>query len=391
MERRKRVLIVDDEVSNRELLEALLTGWGFDVDMACDGREALAKLDSSHDLILLDVMMAELDGYEVVRRIRAHSPVSDVPICMVTALSSKEERLRAVEAGANDFINKPIDQAELRVRTTSLLKGKEAQDAIRSYRVELERQNHLLQENYEQLRQLGEQKDAFVRMASHDLKNPLMCILGFVSILDSNIASGAGMTEKTQDWPAKIAGHCRVMQKIIGDFLDFQALEDGQIKLTVERVDINELVRGALERNADHAAEKGMTTRVEFEDESLMADADKSRVDQVLENLIGNAIKFGSSGQEVVVCTRDTECGFLVEVRDSGPGIAEEDIQKLFVQYARLGNKPTGGEKSTGLGLAICKKIVELQGGRIGARNQPGGGATFWFEIPQSAAVPTPM
>jgi signal transduction histidine kinase len=384
MERRKRVLVVDDEAANRELLEALLAELGHDVDMAADGAEALAKLDLSHDLVLLDVMMAGIDGFEVARRIRNESPVSDIPICMVTALSSKEERLRAVEAGANDFIAKPIDKTELRVRAASLLKAKEAQDAIKRYQAELEAQNRLLQETYEQLRKLGEQKDEFLRIASHDLKNPLTCILGFASIINSQVPPGTAMTAETHGWVEKITGHCRVMQKIIEDFLDFQALEDGQIKLTLEAVDLNQLARDVLERNAGYAAKKLITPHLDLERGSLLANADKSRLGQVLENFVSNAIKFSPQGEHVTVCTRKTESGVLVEVRDSGPGIADEDMKKLFVKYAKLGNRPTGGEKSSGLGLAICKKFVEMQGGKIGARNNPGGGATFWLELPGS-------
>src|SRR6185295_4674961 len=157
---------------------------GHDVDMAADGPEALAKLDRSHDLVLLDVMMSGIDGYEVARRIRNESSVSDIPICMVTALSGKEQRLRAVETGANDFIVKPIDKTELKIRTASLLKAKEAQDTIKRYQAKLETQNRVLQENAEQVRVLGELKDEFLRIASHDLKNPLQGILGFASIID---------------------------------------------------------------------------------------------------------------------------------------------------------------------------------------------------------------
>jgi len=138
MKRRKRVLVVDDEASNRELLEALLTSLGHDVDMVADGSAALAKLDPSHDLVLLDVMMPGIDGFETARRIRKESSFPDIPICMVTVLSDKEERLRAVEAGANDFISKPVDKTELRVRTASLLRAKEAQDTIKRYLARLE-------------------------------------------------------------------------------------------------------------------------------------------------------------------------------------------------------------------------------------------------------------
>ena len=138
MEEPKRVLIVDDEEQNCELLEAMIESLGHESRIARDGMEAIANLKSDIDLVLLDVMMPKMDGFEVAHRIRAGSDFNDVPIIMVTALTAKEDRLRAVEAGANDFIAKPVDRTELRVRTTSLLKVKEAQDAIKHYQAELE-------------------------------------------------------------------------------------------------------------------------------------------------------------------------------------------------------------------------------------------------------------
>ena len=246
---------------------------------------------------------------------------------------------------------------------------------------------HLSESDYEQLRKLGEQKDEFIRIASHDLKNPLTCILGFADIMNSQIPPGTTMTAKAYDWTAQIIAHCRIMQEIIGDFLDFQALEDGQIKLALEAVDLNELARDVLERNAGYAAKKMITSHLDLERGSVLVSADKSRLNQVLENFVSNAIKFSPEGQRVTVCTRKTESGVLVEVRDSGPGITDEDMKKLFVKYAKLSNLPTGGENSSGLGLAICKKVVEMQGGKTGARNNPTGGATFWFELPGSLEV----
>jgi signal transduction histidine kinase len=383
MDRPKRILVVDDEKPNRELLEAHLIGFGHAVDVADGGSAALAMLDPSHDLVLLDVMMPGIDGFEVVRRIRSEPSVCDVPVCMVTALTGKEERLRAVETGANDFITKPIDKTELKVRTASLLKMKEAQDVTKEFQAKLEEQNRVLQKSFEQLRKLGVQKDEFIGMASHDLKNPLTCILGFASVISSRIPPGAVMTEEMHGWVSMIVGHCWVMQKIIEDFLDFQALEDGEIKLTLEMVDINELASDVLARNNGSAAKKGITTHLDLERGPLLINADRGRVNQVLENYVSNAVKFSARAQRVTICTRRSEKRVLVEVRDTGPGITDEDMKKLFVKYAKLGNAPTGGEKSSGLGLAICKRVVELHGGKTGARNNPEGGATFWFELPE--------
>lgn len=137
-----------------------------------------------------------------------------------------------------------------------------------------------------------------------------------------------------------------------------------------------------LERNAGYAAQKTITPRLDLEQALPLVNADKSRISQVFDNFVSNAIKFGPPGGHVIVSTRNTKDGILVEVRDSGPGLTDADMDKLFVKYAKLANKPSGGEKSSGLGLAICKKVVEMHGGRTGARNNPTGGATFWFQLP---------
>ena len=134
----QRILVVDDEAINRELLEAILSGFGYEVETAADGFEALAKLKLDVDLVLCDLMMPGMDGFEVVQKIREDCDNADLPICMVTSLSGREQRLRAVEAGANDFIAKPVDRFEVGIRVRALLKIKEAQDALKQHQAELE-------------------------------------------------------------------------------------------------------------------------------------------------------------------------------------------------------------------------------------------------------------
>lgn len=388
MTKRKRILVVDDEKANRELLEAFLMGMGHDVDMASDGPEALAALDCSHDLVMLDVMMPGINGFEVAQRIRSESSVSDIPICMVTALSDMEQRLRAVECGADDFIAKPIDKAELKIRTTALLKFKESQDAIKEYQAKLKEQNRKLEENLEKLRDLSILKDEFMGIASHDLKNPLTGILGFASILDQSLTNGITISETPHTLLALILKNARIMQKIINDFLDFRAMEDGQFTLNLESVDLNEMAIQSLEQNTTYAEGKGITLDLQLTENLPTVFADPARIRQVVDNLIGNAIKFSSRDGRVCLLTRVSESNVLFEVSDCGPGLTPEDMQKIFVKYAKLSNKPTAGEKSSGLGLAICKKLIDLSGGEIGGRNNPDRGASFWFKLPISSDFP---
>jgi two-component system, sensor histidine kinase and response regulator len=374
---KQTVLVVDDNPENIAILSFLLRG-KYRTKVATSGADALEIASSNEekpDLILLDIRMPEMDGYEVCRRLKEDESLRDIPVVFLSALNETVDKVKAFSVGAIDYVTKPFHAEEVLARVETHLK-------IRRLQVELEKQNHTLQDYNEQLRQLHALKDEFLRIASHDLKNPLTCVAGFADIIDSLTPPGTVMTTETHSWAGKIKAQCLVMQKIIEDFLDFQAMEDGQIKLTREMVDLNELARGVIERNAGYAVKKTITPHLELEQALPLVNADKSRLNQVFENYVSNAIKFSPPGQHVTVCTRKTKTGVLVEVRDSGPGFSDEDMKRLFVKYAKLSNQPTGGEKSSGLGLAICKRVVDMHGGQAGARNNPEGGATFWFELP---------
>jgi len=276
---------------------------------------------------------------------------------MVTAKDQSEDVVQALKIGANDYITKPIDFPVLRARVQTQLR----------------------------LKRLSELKDEFLSIASHDLKNPLSCIMGFASVIESMVSPGEVMTEEIIRFLSKISSQTKVMQRIIEDFLDFQAMEDGQIGLKPGNTDLNAISQSVLERNAAYAEKKFITLDFEPEKSLPLFSADSSRLEQVVQNFVSNAIKFSDKGNRVLVRTGKSEDSVIFEAIDSGPGLRDEDMKKLFVKYARLSNRPTGGEKSSGLGLAICKKIIEMHGGAIGARNNPDSGATFWFRIPLSS------
>jgi two-component system, sensor histidine kinase and response regulator len=371
------ILIVDDTPTNITLLTELLKGQ-YRLRVATNGIKALDALGAGEppDLVLLDIMMPEMDGYEVCRRMKENDAVKDVPVIFLSALNETMDKVRAFSVGGVDYVTKPFQVEEVRARVETHLK-------IRSLQKELEQKHGQLQENYTQLRDLSDLKDEFLRIASHDLKNPLMCVLGFACLVEDLIKPGTPMTEDMHVCVGKIADAARLMQKIIEDFLDFRAMEDGQMKVQLADTDMNDLTRQVVEANQTYAAKKSIPVSFEPAAGLPPARADASRIRQVVENFVGNAIKFSAADKPVTVRTSHSGATVLIEVVDSGPGLTEDDLAKLFTKYAKLSNKPTGGEKSSGLGLAICRKIVELHEGRIGARNNTtGGGCTFWFEVP---------
>ena len=352
-----KLLVVDDNEMNRDMLSRRLKRIGHTVEIAVGGKQALEMLEQQpFDLILLDIMMPEISGIEVLKIVRQKYSIAELPIIMVTAKDQSDDIVESLSLGANDYITKPIDfpVANARVQTQLSLK------------------------------RLAELKDEFLRIASHDLKNPLTGIIGYSSILKSLITPIEQIPQDLKNSIGRIDHLAQLMRRIITDFLDFQAMEDGQMKVDLKPFDINDIARMAIINNFDYAKSKQIEFTEEIATTPIQVNADQYRIQQVIENFTSNAIKFSDKGSKVTIRTKVEQNTAFLEVSDTGPGLTEDDMKKLFIKYARLSNKPTGGEKSSGLGLAICKKVIELHQGEIGARNNSQApGSTFWFSLPK--------
>jgi two-component system sensor histidine kinase/response regulator len=349
------LLVVDDNEMNRDMLSRRLQREGYTVSLAEDGYQALDLIKGNrYDLIVLDVMMPGLNGFEMLPMIRQSHSIVDLPVILATAKDRSDDIVEGMQLGANDYVTKPIDFPVLMARL----------------------QVHL------QLKKLAQLKDEFLRIASHDLKNPLSTILMSSHIVLDRVPPGTAMPKEIYQMLTFIVKRGEDMNRIITDFLDFQAMEDGKLKLELAPISLNEIARGAVGSNTDYARSKEIDLRLELDGNLPTVKGDEARLNQVTQNLVGNAIKFCSKGAQIVVHTSVNGGHPVLEVTDSGPGLTEEDLAMTFTKYARLSNKPTGDEKSSGLGLAICKEMIELHGGQIGAYNNPDRGATFWFSLP---------
>jgi PAS domain S-box-containing protein len=233
-------------------------------------------------------------------------------------------------------------------------------------------------------------KDQMVRIASHDLKNPLMSIAGLVGLIQELAPEGSTMTEEAYDCLAKTEKSVEVMHNIIQNFLDFHALEDGELRLRFESLNLNEIAQDVVSTNFEYAKRKKMRVALKALLDLPRVPADRYRIHQVVDNLVNNAIKFSPEGSRVDVVTQTEDGNVVLEVRDSGPGLKQDDMKRVFTKYARLSTRPTGGEKSVGLGLVICKHLIDLHQGDIGVRNNPDAGCTFWFRLPLSESPAEP-
>jgi two-component system sensor histidine kinase/response regulator len=355
------ILIVDDTPANISVLAECLAGAGFALLVAEDGEDALALTErTSPDLILLDVMMPGIDGFTTCRRLKERAATAKIPVIFMTALTDTAEKLKAFEAGAVDYITKPIQHEEALARINTHL-------TIRRLQRQLEEQVAL--------------KERFMRIAGHDLRNPLCLIL-----MSGELARRkAGGTPELAEYLESIHSSARQMRSIIDTFLNIR--RPGMDSAAgAARCDVNLIAAAVLAQHEPMAEQKRITLALELADGLPPGRCDAGHGYQALANYVSNALKFTPPGGRIVVRTRATGMRLRIEVVDSGPGVPSGERGALFTEYARLSPRPTAGEESNGVGLSIVKQLVESQGGSVGAEFPAGGGAVFWLELPMAGA-----
>ena len=363
------VLVVDDEPDVLEITAHFLQGRGFAVARAASGAEALRRAaDGAPAVVLLDISMPGMDGIAVLGELKRKYPATEV--IMITANAEVETAITCMKNGAYGYLMKPLDFNHLYLDVGRALERRRMALALDEFHKNLELK-------VEELRNLNEQKNRFLGMAAHDLRSPLGSIRGFSQfLLDGGLD---GQTSKEFLRIINIASN--EMLTLLDDLLDISQIESGKFDLHLDKADISGLVEKRAALLQIMAAKKNIA--VEFRAESpIVCLMDKERIGQVVDNLISNAVKYSPEKTTVRVETAREGGMVKVTVRDEGPGINENERHKLFGEFQKLSARPTGGEKSSGLGLAIAKKIVEAHKGEIGVESKNGNGSAFYFKIP---------
>jgi signal transduction histidine kinase len=353
------ILVVDDDADNRLGYAALLCDAGYRVREASDGVSCLqAVAASAPALIVLDVSMPGLDGFETLRRLRAAPATRDIPVILVTGQRVDAESVGAgLELGAEEYLQKPVRPAELRARIRALCKLAAAR------------------------RELEALKRDQTAMLVHDLKQPLAVIALRAEFIEDEDENG----EMKQSAHA-IRGACRQMEALIQSVLELSRVEAGQMTLTRAPVALDDVVAVTVGELRDLAVRRGVTLAVRTEPLGG-SELDRAKIVQVVQNLVGNALKFTPTGGRIDVCVRRALGEAVVTVEDSGPGFGDADTRALFDRWHQTkSGRAVGG---SGLGLAIARAIVEAHGGRIGAGTRADGerGARFWFTLPLAPAA----
>lgn len=352
------VLVVDDQPANIRLVGTVLTDAGFDVVPATSGVQALERLAHVHpDLILLDMRMPGMDGFEVLRRLRRDADVADVPVIFLTAAAERELVVEALDAGAVDYLTKPFVAEELVARVR-------AHTQLKQYR--------------DRLRRAIEEREHMTSVVAHDLKNPLFSI----SLSAGLLAEIADDPEKVRRMASNIAASAQRSLGFVERYLERRA--DIELRRGYEPMifDPHVLARTCCEDIEQQAVRKGQTIAYRMEAvDPVLADADAFAV--AYGNVLSNAVKFSPPGVEIDVIIGPGRPGTVrFTVADRGPGIDGVQRERLFKRFARLDAQPTGGESSSGVGLAAAYREAQWMGGELWHEPRNGGGAIFVLELP---------
>nr|WP_197714492.1 hybrid sensor histidine kinase/response regulator [Altererythrobacter sp. B11] len=366
-------LLVDDLAENLMALEALLQRDGLAFHTARSGEEALElMLENDYALALLDVQMPGMDGFELAEYMRANERSRHIPIIFVTAgTGDTSRRFRGYEAGAVDFIQKPIEADVLRSKADVFIDLYDQRRQIAAQRDDLEVLSTAL-------KAADHQKNRFLAVLGHELRNPLMALRSGLNILDRSSSPAAAEQVR-----AAMQQNIAHVSRLVDDLLDITRIEQGKISLRKELVQLQPVVLQAVDLARPAITSAGHALQIDLPDAPLTLDADPARIIQIVSNLVGNAARYTPPGGEICVTVRDVDGCALIEVADNGIGIAPDQQARIFEIFAQADPGLSVVGDGLGIGLALAKELAEMHGGSIALqKSAPGVGSTFEVRLP---------
>ena len=356
------LLIVDDTPDNIDVLVGCLSP-DYRTRIATNGKIALSLCEKEvPDLILLDIMMPEMDGYEVCRRLKKMEQTRNTPIIFITAKGEPQDETKGLALGAVDYIAKTSTPAIVLARVATHL--------------EVNRQRLKIETAYKQLKELEALRDNLVHMVVHDMRTPLSLMNGHLELLKMR----SSLNSQGLQHLDAITRACTGLIEMVSTVLDVSRFDENEMPLELEMLDIVSLTK---ETAAPYQSlEFGARIAVEPSLESLQINCDRNIIQRVITNLIGNAVKFTPDSGTVRLGLEQTGQEVKISISDNGPGISPEFHEKIFEKFGQVEMHNKKRKYSTGFGLTFCKLAVEAHGGTIGVESEIGSGSTFWFRLP---------
>jgi two-component system sensor histidine kinase/response regulator len=353
------ILIVDDNPKNIQVLGNILHDKGYNICISNSGRKTLDLLETEiPDLILLDIQMPEMDGFEVCKKLKLNTKTKDIPVIFLTAVTEPEKILLGFELGAVDYITKPFNIAELSARVATHLEIKQSR---------------------EKLIELNATKDKFFSIISHDLRNPFTSILISSELLlqYKNISD----IEKIQKLATSINTSVLLVNKLLENLIEWSRIQTGNLIANIEKHNLKAINDDICLLSNEMAKNKNITLQNNIISD-IIVDCDIEMIKVVLRNLISNALKYTMRDGIVSINSFVNGANIEISISDNGVGIIPENLQYLFAIEKKVSTVGTINERGTGLGLLLCKELIELQGGTIWVESEEGKGSDFKFTLP---------
>jgi signal transduction histidine kinase len=355
------IMLVDDTPTNLSVLIDYLNDFGFEILIAVDGEGALISVEAGQpDLILLDIMMPGMDGYETCRRLKQNPTTSDIPVIFISALSESMDKVKGFSSGGVDYITKPFQQDEVLARITTHL---------------------TIQRQKKELEALNVTKDKFFSVISHDMRGIFTPIVGSTDLIKHMVKKydDPKLTKFTNNLSLSVKNALKLFENL----LEWSRIQRGGITFAPVHLSLKKLIEQSVELFKEHQKSK----KIEIIN-NIPADyqvkADKDMIQTVVRNLVSNGLKFTHSGGTITIDAKKNENRIEVSVTDSGIGMSPENVSSLFSLKQTKSKKGTGGERGTGLGLILCKDFIEKNGGKIWVNSVIGKGTSFMFTLEEA-------
>lgn len=372
------IMVVDDTPANLKLLNNMLAAEGYRVLTCPRGSLALTvAAKTPPDLVLLDIKMPLMDGFEVCKRFKSDPELVDIPVIFISALDDTSDKINAFAAGGVDYITKPFQFEEVHARVKAHLEISRQKAALHQSYLEINRQKNELELSYRKLGELEKLRDSLVHMIAHDMRSPLMSTLGYIELAQMDLSG-----EMAHNYIDLALQSTTKISAMISNLLDVSKMEEGQMKLDYSSFDIISLAKDTLKMVEPMRQNRSITF---ISKESACAvSADSNLVQRVLQNIISNAIKFTHKERGVITLSLENgvDGNLKVLVSDNGAGIPLEYHGRVFDKFFQVEGGKKVAVQSSGLGMAFCKLAVEAHGGTIGLESEVDKGTTFWFKLP---------
>ncbi|RLD15972.1 hypothetical protein DRI50_03000 [candidate division KSB1 bacterium] len=373
MDREPKVLIVDDDKENVDLIAYFLKPQNYQIVTAHDGVEALRLVESENpDIILLDIKLPKMDGFQVCERIKKNHYSRFIPIIMITALKDLKSKIQSLEAGADDFISKPFENIELLTRVKSLLR-------IKSYHDELEKKNRELEEKNQALVRMDQFKEELNHLIVHDMKNPIFVIQGNLQMLTMGMDDSMAHLKK---YVSRIDRSTQNLLRMVMNLIDITKIESGSMSLKLELASLNDVLDKSIQKLKDFPEFAGKEFNVKLAQQMPYVKMDISVMERVLDNLLGFAIANVPSDGRVDVETFKTDRVIGFSVHDYGQQIPLKYGDNVFNKFRQVEIKKEGYRVGRGLGLTFCNLAIEAHGGKMYLDENNSVGNRIIFELP---------